>query len=298
MYFTLTGDNTANGYDAMLHNSTGSQNTVVGSQAMFTNPSGSNNIAVGYKAAYNVSGGSDNIELYDQGQAGDNGVIRIGTENIQTVAYMAGIFGFTSNNAAGSQQIVTIDNTGNLGSVTVASIAAQGATGATGADGAAGATGPAGSNGATGPAGPAGPTGADSTVAGPAGATGPAGAVGATGPGLAQPNGPSNTGVGFAALVNLTSGTFFNTAVGESSMSQFSGGNANTAPRGQFTRPPGQRQRQHRRRDQRGHQLFGRRTLQHRHRRCRSHRRIQCAPHRGQRGLGLYRRHLWGRFKQ
>ena len=111
MVSTGTGNNnTANGFRALSFNN-GSNNTGSGSQALFRNATGNNNtamgfnalaqlglpgiggsdnIALGYQAGYNfVNNESSNIDIGNAGSAGENNVIRIGTN--QTEAYIAGV---------------------------------------------------------------------------------------------------------------------------------------------------------------------------------------------------------------
>jgi hypothetical protein len=127
---TTGDDNTASGYNALGSNSTGRENTGDGVHALHGNLSGSqnvsvgwwsmnylqngtNDIAVGYQAGINFSGAeSGNIDIGSPGVAGDNNAIRIGIENVQTNAYVAGIFGTaTSSNA----MMVVVDSSGHLG---------------------------------------------------------------------------------------------------------------------------------------------------------------------------------------
>jgi hypothetical protein len=138
-------DNTSVGYNALYFN-IASQNTAVGSQALFNNTSGTGNIGVGYQAlngngigsANTVVGyqgmpsgrGSNNIIIGCQagqsltsnesnniyvgatGVAGEANTIRIGTENFQTGAFMAGIYGTT---IGGSPINVIVNASGQLG---------------------------------------------------------------------------------------------------------------------------------------------------------------------------------------
>jgi hypothetical protein len=115
LYFNNGSDNTASGFQALLENTTGSNNFADGYQALYNNTTGSNNVAIGYQAGINVGNNkSNNIEVGTTGSAGDNNLIRIGTNGTQTSADIAGIYGagVGSTNSA-----VCIDNTGLLGTV-------------------------------------------------------------------------------------------------------------------------------------------------------------------------------------
>ena len=101
--------NTAVGDSTLLANTTGSFNTAVGMLAMNANTTGSLNVALGYTSLIGVTAGNNNIGLGvaagssltgsdsnniiigNVGVAGDNGVIRIGTNGIHSAAFMHGI---------------------------------------------------------------------------------------------------------------------------------------------------------------------------------------------------------------
>ena len=88
-------DNVAIGYDAMSDlGDAASGNTAVGSQSMNSLDIGSNNLALGSSAgsAWNSSE-SSNIAIQSPGNAGDNGVTRIGTNGIHSTCFIAGIDG-------------------------------------------------------------------------------------------------------------------------------------------------------------------------------------------------------------
>ena len=109
-----TGDNnTAVGVGALWANTTGEKNTASGYQALFFNTTGSKNIAVGFQAGINLTTGSENIDIGNEGAAGDNKMIKIGTEGTQKKAFIAGIF----NNTAVSGLQVVINSSGELGVV-------------------------------------------------------------------------------------------------------------------------------------------------------------------------------------
>jgi len=110
-----TGDeNVAVGYQALEDLNGGQSNVAIGSTALASLTTGNGNIAIGQSAGGSYTGAeSDNIILYDGGGALDNGVIRIGTQSVQSSCYIAGIKGVTTANT----EIVTIDSsTGQLGS--------------------------------------------------------------------------------------------------------------------------------------------------------------------------------------
>ena len=83
-------DNTAVGLGALSANTSGSDNTANGYGAMAQNSSGSDNIALGYEAGYYLTSGSDNIDIGNSGVVDDAGTIRIGTDGVQTLCYLAG----------------------------------------------------------------------------------------------------------------------------------------------------------------------------------------------------------------
>lgn len=92
---TTANDNTAYGFAALGENATGSNNVAVGSSALAylggTTDGGSANIALGYNAgsAYTANE-SSNIDIGNVGVAGENRIIRIGTQGVQTACYIAG----------------------------------------------------------------------------------------------------------------------------------------------------------------------------------------------------------------
>ena len=107
---TTGSDNTASGYEALYSNGVGNDNTASGVQALYSNKTGNFNIAVGYKAGYHLVHGN-NIAIGSEGVATDSATIRIGTQNTQTTAYIAGIY----NNTGVSGLSVVVDSTGQLG---------------------------------------------------------------------------------------------------------------------------------------------------------------------------------------
>jgi hypothetical protein len=124
LYKNSSGDfNTANGYLALDLNTTGSANTADGAgalaynngsyntadgfQALINNAVGSNNIALGYNAGYGLGANeSSNIDIGNNGNPGDQNIIRIGSG--QTLTYLAGIIignGLGLTNLSASQLI-------------------------------------------------------------------------------------------------------------------------------------------------------------------------------------------------
>ena len=92
--------NTALGFQALYHNtgltggSGGSYNTAVGGGALFNNTGGAN-IGIGFNAGVNLTTGNLNIDIGNTGLAGESATIRIGSPQIQSATYIAGIFGAT-----------------------------------------------------------------------------------------------------------------------------------------------------------------------------------------------------------
>jgi Chaperone of endosialidase len=109
------GNNAANGVSALSANVSGSSNTACGCGALINSTSGNNNIALGCLAGNNLYSieNNNNIDIGNQGNTGDNSVIRIGTTGIQTSAYIAGISGVTVSGGAP----VYITPSGLLGTV-------------------------------------------------------------------------------------------------------------------------------------------------------------------------------------
>jgi hypothetical protein len=120
---TNGNNNTAVGYEAMLNNTSASSNTAIGDSALGGVTSGGLNIGVGELAGSNQTNGSGNIYIGDSNRfagefdsvAGESNTIRLGATNTQTVTYIAGILGQTTNN--NSTQMVIIDSTGRLGTI-------------------------------------------------------------------------------------------------------------------------------------------------------------------------------------
>lgn len=85
---TSGGYNTAVGEGALGGNSTGTFNTAVGVGALSGVTTGMGNIAIG--ADSGLQDGSYNIDIGNNGVIGDNGIIRIGNQNVNSDCYIAG----------------------------------------------------------------------------------------------------------------------------------------------------------------------------------------------------------------
>ncbi|HKI87264.1 MAG TPA: tail fiber domain-containing protein, partial [Thermoanaerobaculia bacterium] len=119
LYHNTTGfDNTASGWEALYRNTTGAFNTVSGYEALYFNTTGSGNIAIGTFAGYaaGYGGASDNYDIFigNLGYASDSGVTRIGDFH-QKSAFIAGIDGV---NVGSSGTTVLINSSGQLGTST------------------------------------------------------------------------------------------------------------------------------------------------------------------------------------
>lgn len=171
-----TGDfNVALGDSAFFGDTTGSYNIAIGAEASGTS-TGNGNIALGWKALRDNSSGYDNvaigsgeqpggaaggaggniekennIDISNAGEAADSGTTRIGTEGIQTEAFVAGI-AHTALSGCTVQVLTSGVDEGQLGCNT----AAGGSEGKEGPKGETGAPGPEGKEGPVGPAGDAG----------------------------------------------------------------------------------------------------------------------------------------------
>jgi hypothetical protein len=95
--------------DGAMNLSSGSFNVAVGYSAGL-NFAGNGNIAVGQLAGQNVTTGANNIDIGNQGSSGDVNTIRIGTQETQRKAFIAGI-----SATAVSGRAVMISSTGQLG---------------------------------------------------------------------------------------------------------------------------------------------------------------------------------------
>lgn len=106
---TGTG-NTASGYASLRSMTTGNYNIGIGFQSLFSATTGSSNIGIGYLAGLKVTTGNYNIDIGNQGSAGDNYSMRIGTEGAQQQTFIAGITGTKVTGAA-----VYVTSSGQLG---------------------------------------------------------------------------------------------------------------------------------------------------------------------------------------
>lgn len=109
--------NTALGSGAFA-NGTGDNNTAIGAGAIAVALAASDNIAIGFNAALGLTTTeSDNIIIGNVGQAGDNNLIRLGTDGSgtgeQNATYIAGIYNASFGSPSG---VVQIDSTFKLGS--------------------------------------------------------------------------------------------------------------------------------------------------------------------------------------
>src|SRR5262249_20855734 len=93
---------------------TGGYNTATGLAALLNNTTGNNNIAIGYAAGINLTTGSNNIDIGSAGAAGEATTIRIGTPEVHTATYIAGINGATVPGGV----TVVVDADGHLGTNT------------------------------------------------------------------------------------------------------------------------------------------------------------------------------------
>ena len=109
-----TGDaNAAFGMFTLFNNSTGIRNTTIGVESLKRN-NGSDNIALGYEAGMNLTDGSNNIDIGNPGMANESNNIRIGTQGIQTGAFIAGVSGAIIPTGV----VVMVDGKGHLGTTT------------------------------------------------------------------------------------------------------------------------------------------------------------------------------------
>jgi len=107
---TAGNHNTAMGYFALFFNTTGDNNTADGYDALLNNTTGAGNIALGNFAGSNLTTGDNNIDIGSLGAAAEANTIRIGTQETQTAAYVAGI-----NGAAVTGRPVFVNSNGQLG---------------------------------------------------------------------------------------------------------------------------------------------------------------------------------------
>jgi hypothetical protein len=113
---TTGNGNTAVGGSALILNTTGGSNTAIGTGALSSNTTGNGNIAVGSFAGHDLTTGNQNIVIGNANAvAGESNTMRIGSDLLQTRAFISGIRGVaTGNNDAVA---VLIDSDGQLGTV-------------------------------------------------------------------------------------------------------------------------------------------------------------------------------------
>jgi hypothetical protein len=112
---TTGNSNTALGSTALFNNTIGGGNIALGVSALANNTAGSDNIAIGTGAGSNPTAPSDSIFIGNFGSAGDVATIKIGTNDTQTKAFIAGIEGRPTGVA--DAIAVLIDSNGQLGTV-------------------------------------------------------------------------------------------------------------------------------------------------------------------------------------
>ena len=92
MLNNTTGDeNVADGNEALDANTSGHGNLASGFKALYSNVEGNFNVALGYRAGNKLTTGSNNVAISNEGAAGDEGTIRVGTEGTQSKTFIAGI---------------------------------------------------------------------------------------------------------------------------------------------------------------------------------------------------------------
>jgi hypothetical protein len=84
----------------------------LGRFALANNTTGQSNIGVGPAGGFNLTTGSNNIDIGNVGAAAESKTIRIGTQGIQTRAFIAGISGTLVSGSA-----VVVSSTGQMGIV-------------------------------------------------------------------------------------------------------------------------------------------------------------------------------------
>ena len=177
---TIGEDNTAIGKGALKGNVSGNQNTAIGRGSLRDNEFGNNNIAIGDDAGSAVVG-DDNITIGNVGDAGDTATTRIGTEGVQTRAFMAGIKDV--DQSAGDPVFVGVDGQLGIGDVLEGPQGPQGKIGPQGEQGPQGKPGLQGEQGPQGKAGEQGEPGEQGVQGkiGPEGEQGVQGKIGLQG---------------------------------------------------------------------------------------------------------------------
>jgi endosialidase-like protein len=108
---TAGHNNSALGEDSLLNNNSGNSNSVVGMHALDANTTGSNNVALGMQAGNSLTIGDNNIDISNAGVTGESATTRIGTQGVQTSAYVAGVSGTN----LGAVPNVVVNTNGQLG---------------------------------------------------------------------------------------------------------------------------------------------------------------------------------------
>jgi len=131
--FSVTANTTGQqnigiGVNALRNLNPGDFNLAIGTSSLANLTTGSANTAIGIAAGSNYTGSeSNNIIFNNNGTVGDSGVIRLGTNAVQTTCFISGIQGVSVSNI----NIVTINtSTSQLGSTSSVGVA-NGGTGNT-----------------------------------------------------------------------------------------------------------------------------------------------------------------------
>jgi Chaperone of endosialidase len=103
-------DNTAIGFEALVNNTSGRANVAIGSGALANSTGGVGNTALGVNAGQNLRSGGSNLDIDNDGEARDQGTIRIGDNRVHTRTFIAGISGVGVTGAA-----VLVKDDGQLG---------------------------------------------------------------------------------------------------------------------------------------------------------------------------------------
>ncbi len=96
---TTGASNSAVGEGSLFYNTTGTSNVALGAAALSANTTGNRNVAIGRYAGLGQTTGNDNIYLANEGVAGENGQIKIGTEGTHSRAFVAGELALGDENA-------------------------------------------------------------------------------------------------------------------------------------------------------------------------------------------------------
>jgi hypothetical protein len=104
LYSNAGINNTAQGYEALTANTTGTYGTAVGYQALINSQSGLANIGIGPLAGQNIVHGELNIDIGSWGAADESNTVRIGIPGYHRNVYIAGI---ATSQVTGAQVVVT-----------------------------------------------------------------------------------------------------------------------------------------------------------------------------------------------